>query len=134
MSDVRTDRVHRDVVGAELECERAWEPAHRPLRGRIRDAVAITAEAGRSGDVHDPPASALDQMRDCELAGKERPDDVDVEDLAEVLRGHVLCRRLDRTDHTGGVDEDVEPSKTLDGRADHRTDLAFLRHVTGGDE
>src|SRR5439155_14569187 len=86
------------------------------------------------GDVNNPPASALDQTRDRERAGKERPADVDVEDVAEVLRGHVLRRRLDRADHAGGVDEDVEPAETLDGGADHRTDVVLLRHVAGCDE
>ena len=73
-------------------------------------------------------------MRDRELARKKRPDDVDVEDVAEVIRRHILCRRLDRADHTGGVDEDVETTETLDGGAEHRTDVVLLRHVAGCDE
>ena len=59
------------------------------------------------------PPAGLDHRRDHGLAGQEGPDHVDVEDRAEVLERDVLGRRLDRPDHAGGVDEDVDAAEAL---------------------
>src|SRR5436309_871164 len=53
---MRADGVDRDLVRAELERQGAGEPAYGPLRRRVCDPVAVAAEAGRTGDVHDPAA------------------------------------------------------------------------------
>ena len=88
----------------ELQGERAREAADRPLRRRVARALPVPAEPRGTGDVHDAAAAPRDQVRDRVLARQERPDDVQVEDRAELLDGVVLGRRLDRARAARGVD------------------------------
>src|SRR5262249_28675698 len=105
-------RVHGDVLAAELLRERAREGEHRAARTG-RPAQTLLADARRVADDADDAAAVLGrQLRRRRVADVEHPVEVDV-DLALPLLGLGLEKEL-RLDEARVVDDDIEPAEICD--------------------
>ncbi len=124
----RQHGVDPDVVPPVGAGEVDGEPELAGLRGAVgRVGGARVADAGHRADVDDRAAASLDEGRDGVLAGEERAQEVDVQDL-----GVVLDRRLGEGEVPGDggvVDQDVEAAEPRDGVGDHRLAVGFAGDV-----
>ena len=117
---------------AQLVVERTREADLAELRRAVDGFAGKPAAPGLRRDRDEVAPTARDQVRDGRARGVDRPLEVDVDHLLEVLD-----RRVDecvvRAD-AGIRDADVQPSEALDRAGDRVLDLAQVADVAGQPE
>ena len=116
---------------AHLETRLAREclrQAEQPgLGGRIIRLTDGTRLTDHRGDHDDPAAAALEHVRQRGLGKKERPGQVDSDDLVPFVFGHVGHRLVDGD--AGVVDQDVQAAVEVDDLLDRSSTVTRTRDI-----
>lgn len=117
--DILTNRrndVAQNVVLGTLLGEGLSEANHGQLGSRVVCLAEATEQTGSGGGVDDTAKLLLPEMGPCSAGALVGARDVDLDDEIPVLILEVL--EADVAEDTGVVEEDIDATKSLDGRLD----------------
>src|SRR5581483_1724281 len=127
------ERVHVDVVVAQLAGERAGEAHHAGLGGDVVGARAAAAvEDGARGDVDDLPLAALAHVGHYRAAAQPGTLEVDLHQAVPLLDRDLLeadPRHGDGREDRRVVDQDVDAAEPIDGAVSHGLGGFLVRDV-----
>ena len=116
----RTDAVHGDARGRQLQGQALGEADDAALGGRVVGAVSGPLKASAGGDADNAAASLLQHLRRHRPAAQERPEQVGADDPLPFALGHVLHRA--RGVDAGVVDQDIDLAETVEAGLHHGVD------------
>src|SRR5690606_24439240 len=126
------DDVARDATPAELTGDRAGHADQRRLRRGVVDLAGRAVQPDDRGDEHDATVAAAHHVLRHPTHAPERPGEVDVEDVGEVLVRHPHEQRV--LGDTGVGDQHLHRAQLGLDRGERRVDRGAVAHVGDGTE
>lgn len=121
------DRVHPDSAGAQLQCGRLGQPAHREFGCGVTVAGDGAGHALDRGDVDDRAAARFLHRFDHGADAQKHSGQVDVEDPLP-FRKRVVLQGAD-VDDAGVVDQHIDPAELGQGGGHRRVPILGLGDV-----
>src|SRR5262249_35821979 len=121
------DAIHVDAAVADLTRERTREANHPGLgRGYVGKFSPAAHPAG-AASIDDLSALLFEHVRDHEARAEEHATQMHLDHIVPCLHGHV--GELERIEHSGVIDEDVDGPKSLSCGVHHAFDVFDLADV-----